>query len=116
MKKIFYTLFLLLCTVFITSYNNVRVINAENCFDYFIYFIGKGQTVYVENNSIKYNTEFNDYLSDISNNNNYYIKAVISNSQNEIEYNILKIVCDYNHKLSITWLKPFKENIKIDKR
>ena len=80
MKKIFYTLFLLLCTIFITSCNNVRIINAENCFDYFIYFIGKGQTVYVENNSIKYNTEFNNYLSDTSNK-NYYIKAVISNSQ-----------------------------------
>lgn len=114
MKKIFYTLFLLLCTIFITSCNNVRVINAENCFDYFIYFIGKGQTVYVENNSIKYNTEFNNYLSDTSNK-NYYIKAVISNSQNEIDDNILKIVGDYNYKLSITCLKPFEENIKIDK-
>ena len=116
MKKIFSTL--LLCTLFVTSCGNTRIIEAKESSDYFSYSIGEGQTVYVKNNSLHENEEISNYLDDLAlanKNSVFCIKSVFTDSGVQIDDKILKFDSNNLRTLSITCLNAFDEVIRIKK-
>ncbi len=110
---------LLLCGLFLTSCNDIRVIEAKNNYDYYCYSIGEGQTVYTRYKSIDENEELIKFNENNITDNNveiiYSIKSVITDSGSQIDENVLSFSNDVLLSLSITCLKPFDDVIRINK-